>query len=87
VIFVTMRHQQGPQFVPALADVGEVVDNDIDAEHLVVGEHQSAVDHDHVVVGLDDRHVAPDLAATAERDDAGVRHFGGRGDGQNVSVQ
>ena len=60
----------------AFAHVGEIVDDDVDAEHLFVGEHQAAVDDDQIVVRLDDRHVAADFAAAAERDDANDRALG-----------
>ena len=73
VIFVAVRHEHRAQFGGALADVGEIVDDDVDAEHLVVGKHQAAVDDDQVVVRLDDGHIAADFAAAAERDDADVR--------------
>ena len=73
VIFVSVRHEHRAQFVGALPHVREIADDDVDSVHLVVGEHQSAIDDDHVVVRLDDRHVAADLAATAERDDANDR--------------
>ena len=72
VIFVSVGDQQRAQLVGPLANVGEVVDDDVDAEHLVVGEHQAAIDDDEIVVGLDHRHVAADLAAAAQRDDANV---------------
>ena len=64
----------------AFAYVREVVDHDVDAEHLVVGKHKPAVDDHEIVVGLDDRHVAADFAAAAQRDDPDVRRGGRRGD-------
>ena len=79
VIFVAVRYEHRTKLVDAFADVREVVDDDVDAEHLVVGKHQPAVDRDQIVGRLDDRHVAPDLAATAERNDAHVRLGGGFG--------
>ena len=69
MILVAVRHEQGPQLRRALANVGKIVDDDIDAVHLVVGKHQSAVDDDDIVVRFEDGHVAADLAAAAERDD------------------
>ncbi len=84
VVFVSVRHEQRPQLVRALAHVGEVVDDDVDAVHFFVWKHQAAVDDDEVVVRLDHGHVAPDLAAAAERNDAQVRLRGRRGNGQGV---
>ncbi len=73
VIFVSVCDEDRAQLVGAFTNVREVVDDDVDAEHVVVGEHQSAIDCDHVFVRLDDRHVAADLAATAKRNDANER--------------
>ena len=67
-------------FDAPLAHVGEIVDHDVDAVHLVVGEHEAAVDDDQVVVGLDNGHVAADFAAAAKRDDANVGHVRRRRD-------
>jgi hypothetical protein len=79
VVFVPVGYEQTAQLMGALAYVGEVVDNDINAVHLVVGKHQAAIDDDQVVVGLDDGHIAPDLAAAAQRDDPDVGLGGGFG--------
>ena len=48
----------------------EVGNDDVDAEHLGVGEHDAAVDGDRRVVVLEDQAVEADLAEPAERDDA-----------------
>ena len=53
----------------ALLEVGDVGDDEVDAEHLLVGEHQAAVDDDDVVAVLEHVHVLADLAHPAERDD------------------
>ena len=76
-----MRHEQGPQLLRAFTHVGEVVDDDINAVHLVVGKHQAAIDDDQIVVGFDHGHVAADLAAAPERNDTDVGLGRGRGDG------
>ena len=56
--------------VPPLAQVGHVRHDEVDAEHLLVGEHQAAVDDHDLVPVLEDVHVLADLADPAERDDA-----------------
>ena len=43
--------------------------DEIDAVHLLVGEHEPAVDDDDLVAVLEDEHVLADLADAAERDD------------------
>ena len=54
----------------ALAQVGEVGQHEVDADHLRRREAQPDVDDDDAVVVLDDRHVLADLAQPAERQDA-----------------
>ena len=53
-----------------LAQVRHVRHDEVDAEHLLVGEHQAAVDDHDLVPVLEDVHVLADLADPAERDDA-----------------
>jgi len=86
VIFVPVSNENRAKLVGALAYVGEIVDHDIDPVHLVVGKHQAAVDHDQVVVGLDDGHVPADLAAAAQRNDAHVWLARRCGNDQRVRV-
>ncbi len=81
VVFVAVRDQQRAQLRGPLAHVREIVDHDVDAIHLVVGKHESAVDDDHILIGLDHRHVAADLSAAAKRDDSNVGHFRRRRNG------
>ena len=87
MVFVAVRHEHRAQLMLPFADVRKVVDNDIDAEHFVVGKHQAAVDDHHVVVGLDDRHIAADLAAAAQRNNARIGRVGGRWYAQYIRVQ
>ncbi len=72
VVFVAVRDEQAAKLVLPFAQVGEVVDDDVDPEHLLVGKHQAAVDDDQIVVRLDAGHVAADLAAAAQWDNAQV---------------
>ena len=53
--------------VGALAQVGEVGQHEVDAEHLGGREHQPGVDDDDPAVALDDGHVLADLAQPPER--------------------
>ena len=70
VVLVTVGDDDGAQLVLALHDVGEVGKDEVDPGMVVVGEHDSGVDDDHVVAVLDDGHVLADLVKPAERDDA-----------------
>src|SRR6202011_6036375 len=53
-----------------LEEIGHVRNDHIDAESGRVGKHHSAVDDDGVLTVLDHHEIHPDLAETAERDDA-----------------
>ena len=70
VILVRVRDEDPFDLVAALAEVLDVGDDEVDAEHLLVGEHEPGVDDQDVVALLDRHHVLPDLTDTAERDDA-----------------
>ena len=66
VVFVRVRQQQAAHFALALEQIGDLVDDQINAEHLFFGKLYACVDDDDVVAGLVGRHVTADLAATAE---------------------
>ena len=70
VVLVGVGDEERLDVGAALLEVGDVGDDEVDAEHLLVGEHQPAVDDDDVVAVLEDVHVLADLAHPAERDDA-----------------
>ena len=70
VVLVGVGDEERLDLVAALLEVGDVGHDEVDAEHLLVGEHQPAVDDDDVVAVLEDVHVLADLADAAERDDA-----------------
>ena len=69
VILVGVGDEEGPDVGLALLEVGDVGDDEVDPEHLLVGEHQAAVDDDDVVAVLEHVHVLADFADAAERDD------------------
>ena len=76
VVLVGVGDQERLDVGAALLEVGDVGDDEVDAEHLLVGEHEPAVDDDDVVAVLEDVHVLADLAHPAERDDAERRMLG-----------
>jgi hypothetical protein len=78
VILVGVRDEERADVGAVLLEVGDVGDDEVDAEHLLVGEHQAAVDDDDVVAVLEHVHVLADLPHPAERDDA-ERRVVGRG--------
>ncbi len=68
MVFVTVGDQDGPDFgTPvALHEIVIVGDNEIDAEHVVLGEHDARVDDEDIVLILDHGHVLADLAQAPE---------------------
>ena len=70
VVLVGVGDEERPDLVAVLLEIGDVGDDEVDAEHLLVGEHEAAVDDDDVVAVLEDVHVLADLPHPAERDDA-----------------
>ena len=70
VVLVRMGDEERLDVGAPVLEVGDVGDDEVDAEHLLVGEHQSAVDHDDLVAVLEHVHVLADLAHPAERDDS-----------------
>ena len=69
VILMGVGDQEGPNLLAVLAQVGDVRDDEVYPEHLFVGEHEAAVDHDDVVAVLEDVHVLADLPHASQGDD------------------
>ena len=78
VVLVGMGDEERLDVGAALLEIGDVGDDEVDAEHLLVREHQAAVDDDDLVAVFEDVHVLADLAHPAERDDS-ERLVGGAG--------
>src|SRR5438477_2634227 len=75
VILVAVREDDAADHALALDEIGEVGQDEVDAEVLVPREREPRVDDDDRSVRLEDGHVLPDLAETAERDDATDAHY------------
>ena len=90
VVLMRVRDEERLDVGAPLLEVGHVGHHEVDAEHLLVGEHQAAVDHDDLVAVLEHVHVLADLAHPAEGDDAQHRALlsaaaGGRAAGHQKS--
>ena len=70
MILVAVREDDRVEAAGRVAQVGEVGQHEVDAEHLVAREREAAVDQDAALALLDHGHVVADLAEAAERDDA-----------------
>ena len=73
VVLVGVREDHPPHLLAPREQGREVGDDVVDAGHLVVGEHETAVDGQEVLAGLEQHHVEADLAEAAEREDANRR--------------
>ncbi len=73
MVLVAVRDDDRLDVARALAQVGEVGQHQVDADHLRRREAQADVDHDDPAVVLDDRHVLADLSQPAEGQDAQLR--------------
>ena len=77
VVFVAMRGDHADQAMGVLAQPREVREDEVDAEVLELREHQPAIEHQELVLALQDHAVAADLAQAAEIGDGdGFSHVG-----------
>ena len=67
MVFVAVRKDYRPEAVSVFEHVRNIGDNQVDSEHVVFGEHESRVNHNHFVAVADNCHVLADFAQTAER--------------------
>lgn len=70
VVLVTVGEHDSQHVVEAVADRREVRKDQVDARLILLGEEHPAVDDKDLAVDLEGRHVATDLAETADRRDA-----------------
>ena len=70
VVLVTVGEHDRLDVVDAIAQIGEVRQDEVDAEHLRSREHQAGIDDDDATVVLDHGHVLADLAQSPERQHA-----------------
>ena len=70
VVLVPVGQDDPVDPIPAVVQVGELGQHQVDAGHVGVGEHDAAVEDDDPAVDLDAGAVATDLSQTAEEDDA-----------------
>ena len=76
MILVRVREHDGVDGAPAVGEVRDVGEHEIDAEMLVAREREPRVDDEAAAVALDHRHVLSHLTEAAERDDAnGISHL------------
>ena len=69
VVLVRVGEEHGLDPVGVLAQVGEVGEDEVDAGHVDLGEHDPAVDDEDAVLDLEAEAVPADLTEPAEEDD------------------
>ena len=69
VILMTMREHDGLDLVFVLQQIGNIRNNEVDAQHIVLWEHQTRIDDEDFLVATDYRHVLADFPQTAQGDD------------------
>ncbi len=78
MVLVPVGEEDRLDVLGALTEVGEVGQDQVDAELVGRRERQPGVHHHHAAAVLDDGHVLADLAQAAQRQDAeGVSHLNG----------
>ena len=69
VILMSVRQDDRLHHVLVFDQIGDVRNNEVDAEHVLLREHEPGVDDDDLVVHADGGHVLSDFAKSAERYD------------------
>ena len=75
VILVPVCQKDGTQTVLVCFEVGNILNNEVNARHIVFGKAETAVNHNHIVVVFNHGHVFANLSETAQRDDADFARY------------
>ena len=67
MVFVAVREDEGAHLLAVLDQIGDIGDDDVDAEQFVFGEHQPGIDDDDVIAPADGHAVHSELAESAQR--------------------
>ena len=68
VVFVAVGEDDAPDALAVFGEIGNVGDDDVDAEEFGFGEHESGVDDDDVVTPADSHAIHTELAQAAQGD-------------------
>ena len=75
MILVPVRENNRFHLVPVFDQIGNIRNDKVDAEHVLLREHEPGVDHKNLIIHADGSHVLSDLAKTAERYDLYFLHI------------
>ena len=73
VVLVAVGEHDAADIADALLQPRDVRDHEVDAEHLLLREHEPGVDDHDVVAAAEREHVAADLSEPPERDQGHLR--------------
>jgi hypothetical protein len=76
VVLVPVGQDDAVDPVGPLPEIGELGQDQVDAGHVGIGEHDAAVEDDDAAVDLDTGAVTTDLAESSEKDDTDRRRLG-----------
>ena len=76
MVLVAVGEEDPAHPVGPFEQVGDVGDDQVDAEHVRLGEHEAAIDDDDVLAVLENGHVQADLPQPAKGDDLQAGMFG-----------
>ena len=66
MVLVTVGDENTADFVYVVYKVGKIGDNQVNAQHIVIGEADTAVDNYNVLAAFDNRDVLSDFVKTAQ---------------------
>ena len=69
MILMAVREHDGLDLVAVLEEIRDIRNHEIDAEHILLGEHQAGINEQDLILIADDRHILANLSQTAERND------------------
>ena len=70
VVFMTVGEDDALHLAAVLAQVGQIRDDVIDAQHVIFREHQAGIHHQDLTVIFVDHHILANFAQSAQGDDA-----------------
>ena len=75
MILVSVCQNKSLDLLCIADQVRDVIDNEVYAEHIVIGESKSAINDEYIVAVFKDGQVFSDFTQTAERNDAQFFEF------------
>ena len=69
MVFVAVGEDDGPDMIAIFQQIGDIGDDDVNAQQLGFRKHEAGVNHDDVVAPAKGHAVHAELTESAERDD------------------